>query len=492
MNQEIVNKYRPTIGIECHVQLKTLTKLFSGADNDAREAAPNTKVSPICFGLPGTLPVLNAEAIRLAIRAGVALNAEIANISSFDRKHYFYPDLPKGYQITQLERPIVGKGEVRVPLPDGEEFTVRITRAHLEEDAGKLTHPSGSNYSLVDLNRAGTPLLEIVSEPDMHSPEEAKAYAQELYLLMKFANVTEGNLYYGNMRFDVNISIAPVDSDELGTRAEIKNLNSFRSIEKAVVYEIRRQAELLEHGEKVIQQTRGWDDAKQATFAQRSKEEAQDYRYFPDADIPPVEVTDEQIAEAKSELSGKLPVNIREQLRSRGIPPRDVATLFTYPLLLNRLLDIADKADDKVIKQVSDLMINVLPAEFEKIDPSIDISEHSAALRPSEHLLELVKIVNDGVISSSSAKQLIAANWHDFTEDPEALAKAAGLVQIGDENAVRDIVREILGEEASQKAIEDIKGGNDRAIGYLVGQVMKRSNGQANPALATKLIREEI
>ena len=236
--KDIRSKYHATIGIECHVQLKTVTKLFAGADNDARDKAPNTTVSPLCLGLPGTLPVLNAEAVTLAIRAGLALNAAIAPLSRFERKHYFYPDLPLGYQITQLAEPIILAGSVHVTLPDGSEKTVRIHHAHLEADAGKLTHPAGKDYSLVDYNRAGSPLIEIVSEADMHSPAEAKAYAQELYMLMTYADVTDGDLYHGNMRFDINVSVST--TDQLGTRTETKNLNSFKSVERAAEYEINR------------------------------------------------------------------------------------------------------------------------------------------------------------------------------------------------------------------------------------------------------------
>ena len=276
ITEDVLAEYTATIGIECHVQLKTKTKLFAAVGNDAREAPPNTLVSHICFGLPGALPVLNKEAIYLATKAAFALGTEPERFSKFDRKHYFYPDLPKGYQISQYDEPIITKGEITIEL-DGEPKKIGITRAHLEEDAGKSTHPAGADYSLVDLNRAGTPLLEIVSEPDMHTSAEAKAYARELYLRMKYAGVSEANLYYGNMRFDVNVSVSK--TDELGTRSETKNLNSFRSVEKAVDYEIRRQIERLEKGEKIVQETRGWDDAKQKTFSQRSKENADDYRY---------------------------------------------------------------------------------------------------------------------------------------------------------------------------------------------------------------------
>ncbi|HVI60653.1 MAG TPA: Asp-tRNA(Asn)/Glu-tRNA(Gln) amidotransferase subunit GatB, partial [Candidatus Saccharimonadales bacterium] len=292
-------QYRPTIGIECHVQLKTKTKLFSAVGNDAREAPPNTLVSHIDFGLPGALPVLNEAAIRLATRAALALGTQPEHFSKFDRKHYFYPDLPKGYQISQYDEPIIGKGAVKIEV-DGAEKTVGITRAHLEEDAGKSIHHAGQDYSLVDLNRAGTPLLEIVSEPDMNSSAEAKAFARELYLRMRYADVSDANLFYGNMRFDVNVSVS--QTDELGTRSETKNLNSFRAVEKAVDYEINRQIELLEKGQRIIQETRGWDDSKQKTFSQRNKENADDYRYMPDPDLPPVVIEQDYIDKVKADM----------------------------------------------------------------------------------------------------------------------------------------------------------------------------------------------
>ncbi|HET8670172.1 MAG TPA: Asp-tRNA(Asn)/Glu-tRNA(Gln) amidotransferase subunit GatB, partial [Candidatus Saccharimonadales bacterium] len=274
VNKSIRDAYTATIGIECHVQFKTATKLFAAVGNDAREAVPNTLVSHICFGLPGALPVLNKEAIRLGMRAAFALGTEPQRYSAFDRKHYFYPDLPLGYQITQFMYPIIKDGLVTIEVT-GKEKQIRIREAHLEADAGKSTHPEGKDYSLVDLNRAGTPLLEIVSQPDMHDPAEAKAYARELYLRMRYADVSDCNLYYGNMRFDVNVSVSK--NNTLGTRTETKNLNSFRSVEKAAEYEINRQIELLEKGSQVVQETRGWNDAKQVTFAQRSKEDAHDY-----------------------------------------------------------------------------------------------------------------------------------------------------------------------------------------------------------------------
>ena len=315
IKSEIRDQYTVTIGIECHVQLKTATKLFSAVSNDAREAEPNTLVSHIDFGMPGALPVLNEEAVRLSAKAAFALGSVPQPFSKFDRKHYFYPDLPKGYQITQFDQPIVLGGSIVIDV-DGVQKTIGITRAHMEEDAGKSTHPAGKQYSLVDLNRAGTPLLEIVSEPDMHSAAEAKAFARELYLRMKYADVSDANLYYGNMRFDVNVSVSK--TEQLGTRSETKNLNSFRSVEKAVDYEVGRQIELLEKGEIVVQETRGWDDAKQKTISQRTKEDAHDYRYFADPDLPPVTL-DEAYIEAIRTTMPVLPDEWRKRLLVVGL-----------------------------------------------------------------------------------------------------------------------------------------------------------------------------
>jgi aspartyl-tRNA(Asn)/glutamyl-tRNA(Gln) amidotransferase subunit B len=315
ISPDIREQYTATIGIECHVQLKTATKLFSAVGNDAREAAPNTLVSHIDFGMPGALPVLNKQAVYLASKAAFALNSKPQPFSKFDRKHYFYPDLPMGYQISQYDEPIVLGGSVTIHI-NGESKTIGITRAHLEADAGKSTHPAGTDYSLVDLNRAGTPLLEIVSEPDMHSAAEAKAYAHELYLRMRYADVSDANLYYGNMRFDVNVSVSK--TDELGTRTETKNLNSFRSVEKAVEYEIERQIAALERGETIVQETRGWDDSGLKTFSQRSKENADDYRYMPDPDLPPMLLSEEYIAQVAADMPS-LPDDYRAVLRDLGI-----------------------------------------------------------------------------------------------------------------------------------------------------------------------------
>ena len=480
--KEFLNKYEMTIGIECHVQLKTATKLFSGADNDARDKAPNTTVSPICFGLPGTLPVLNKEAVNLAIRAGVALNAEIANVSSFDRKHYFYPDLPKGYQITQLERPTVGVGSIEVPLGN-ETFTVRITRAHIEEDAGKLTHPGNADYSLVDLNRAGTPLIEIVSEADMHSAEQAKAYVQELYLLMKSAGVTLGDLYHGNMRFDVNLSVAPKGSNVLGTRAEVKNLNSFRSVERAATYEFERQAELLEKGEKIVQETRGWNDAKQKTFSQRSKEEAMDYRYFPDADLPPIELTDEHIAKIRAEVEPLLPVALRARLAEAGVRQEDAETLLLNDALtglgyVKTVLSVGQSA----AKFTVNFLVNRL----------VSSSDTVVSLPTVQQFKDTAALYKDGALSSNNADQLLLELRGQADAVARDVAEQKGWIQENDTAAIEAVVDEVLADPASAKAVADIRGGNDRAAGFLVGQVMKKSAGKANPALVSRIIKQRL
>jgi aspartyl-tRNA(Asn)/glutamyl-tRNA(Gln) amidotransferase subunit B len=354
----LVKGYLPTIGIECHVQLNTATKLFSSVDNDAREAEPNSKVSAVDYALPGMLPYLNREAIRLAARAGAALNSDIANESRFDRKHYFYPDLPKGYQISQMYQPIILGGFVA--LPSGPK--VRIHHAHLEEDAGKLTH--FSDYSLVDLNRAGTPLIEIVGEPDIHSAAEAREYAEELHGLMTFAGVTFGDLYYGNMRFDVNISLAR-PGEKLGKRTEIKNLNSFRSVEKATEYEIARQIALLEKGETVPQETRGWLDDAQKTVSQRSKEDAQDYRYMPDADIPPVVLTEAEIAELQKDLP-TLPPEFREKFADLKLDDSVIRVLLSNQNLAKKVLEVLEKSDNETTKRVANWFASSFKIEEDK------------------------------------------------------------------------------------------------------------------------------
>ncbi|MDB5176864.1 MAG: Aspartyl/glutamyl-tRNA(Asn/Gln) amidotransferase subunit [Candidatus Saccharibacteria bacterium] len=475
-----MTKYIMTIGIECHVQLLTATKLFSGADNDARDKEPNSVVSPIDYGLPGMLPILNREAVNLAVKAGKALNAKIANVSRFDRKHYFYPDLPNGYQITQMYHPTILAGAIDAPLEDGTSVKVRIHHAHIESDAGKLTHYG--DYSLVDLNRAGTPLIEIVSEPDMHSPQEAKAYAAELHKLMIYAGVTRGDLYHGNMRFDVNLSVAPEGATELGKRAEVKNLNSFKSVEKAAEYEYKRQVALLEKGERVVQETRGWDDATQKTSSQRSKEDAQDYRYMPDADIPPVILSDVEISKIQTEVP-ELPPYYRSVWTEAGFN-KDIQDALLLSQSSAQLVEqIRVKSNTSIAKRVGFWFLKAVSQETDSQEVEQQISE--------EFLIDLATMVEDGTLNSN-AGDTIFFEMKKSSESPKAIAERLNLIQVSDENEIAKIVDEVLADPASAKAIEDIKAGNDKVIGFLVGQIMKKSQGKANPALAQKLIRERL
>ena len=473
--------YEVTVGIECHVQLATNTKLFSSSDNDARDKAPNSVVNEIDFGLPGMLPVLNKAAVDLTIKAGLVLGSEIVHTSRFDRKHYFYPDLPKGYQISQLYQPIIGSGKVEAPREDGSVLGVRIHHAHLEEDAGKLTHYG--DYSLVDLNRAGTPLIEIVSEPDIHSASDAKLYAQELYLLMTYAGVTLGDLYHGNMRFDVNISVAKKDAKELGKRAEVKNLNSFKSVERVVEYEFKRQVELLEGGKTVIQETRGWDDAKQKTFSQRSKEDAQDYRYMPDPDIPPVVLTDEKIKAIQATIP-LLPYEYRTKWQELGIDSSVITALLNDQSIAETIYAVQEQASNEHAKRVANWFASAVSGEVEQ--------KENRATVEVQRLVELSEMVGKNELNSTAAKEIFNELLGGSDDSPRHIAEKKNLLQVSDESAIVAIVDDVLQDPSAQKAVEDIKAGNDKAIGFLVGLVMKKSQGKANPGMAQKLLRERL
>ena len=471
-----MEEYKMTIGIECHVQLNTKTKLFSGVDNDATDKEPNSCVSPIDYALPGMLPVLNKAAVEKAVRAGLAMNCKINLISRFDRKHYYYPDLPKGYQITQMYQPIIGAGAVH--LPDGS--TVKIEHAHLEEDAGKLTH--FGSYSLVDLNRAGTPLIEIVSMPDIHSAAQARMYCEELHHLMIYAGVSNGDLYQGNMRFDVNISVSK--TDELGTRAEIKNLNSFRSVEKAVEYEFARQTALLEKGEKVKQETRGWNDASGKTTPQRSKEEAQDYRYMPEPDVPPVVLTQEFVDKIEHEMP-MMPDEYRTRFDSLNLDASEREAILNYPILAKRLTEVCEK-NVALAPRVAHWFSGILMAE-ENVDK--DYSLATAA-----ELLELSEMVEKKELSSTAGKEIFLEMYDrkNTSKTPHQLAKEMNLLQENDEEALGKIIDEVLAAPECAKAAEDVQNGEMKAIGFLVGQVMKKSKGKANPATVNELIKAKL
>lgn len=470
-----MSKYIPTIGIECHVQLATKTKLFSEVDNDARGKEPNSCVSPVDYALPGMLPRLNGEAIKYAILAGKAMNCGINNESRFDRKHYFYPDSPKGYQITQFYHPIIGEGYVE--LPSGTK--IRIEHAHLEGDAGKLTHYD--TYSLVDLNRVDTPLIEIVSMPDIHSAKDAHDYCKELWRLMIFSGVSHGDLYNGNMRFDVNVSLAPEGADELGTRAEVKNLNSFRSVERAVEYEIARQSKLLDAGEKVVQETRGWNDAAGKTTGQRSKEEAKDYRYMPEPDLPPIRLTDEFIA-TEAEKLPLMPADYRKKF-GEIIKTDILEILLDCPQLMHKVSEI----DEKYTVLVANLFTSVLLAEEKS-------AEYLNDLPSAKDLSELAEMNEKKELSSTATKEVFLRLF-----DPQMkgrgtknIAKELGLIQENDLGALEAIVDTVLAKPEAQKAQADFRAGEEKVIGFLVGQVMKESHGKANPSAVQEILRKKL
>jgi aspartyl-tRNA(Asn)/glutamyl-tRNA(Gln) amidotransferase subunit B len=475
VSDDVKKKYLPTIGIETHVQLKTATKLFSAVGNNAKDAEPNTLISHIDTGMPGALPVLNKAAIDLSVRAAFSLNTKPQTMSWFERKHYFYPDLPKGYQITQYEASIIKGGYIDVHSDEGN-FKVAIERANLEEDAGKNTHPEGADYSLVDLNRAGTPLLEIVSRPDIHSPAQAKAYAREIWLIMKYADVTVGDLYLGHVRFDINVSVSK-EPGKLGTRSEIKNLNSFRSVENAAAYEIERQIELLEKGQNLVQETRGWDEAKQKSTSQRGKEEAHDYRYMPEPDIPPVELDDEYSEKIKTTMP-KMPDDLRGELSSSGLSENQIETIIdNYDMAQNYIKGLKDIKDPEVRKVWSQGITN------------------NKKIRDG-----FIKQFNDQVIQHTkyAAQAAVAGeiNSNQFNDMLEQIVlnkkrfEELNVRQISEESEIEKIVADVLAQ--NQPAAGDVKNGEMKAIGFLVGQVMARTKGQANPQLTQQIIKKQL
>lgn len=469
-------KYIPTIGIEIHTQLATKSKMFCGCDNASIDAEPNTNVCPVCLALPGSLPVINKGAVELAIIMGLGFNAKIAKHTSFDRKNYFYPDSPKGYQITQMDEPIIQDGYVEI-LIDGEFRRIGIHHAHLEEDAGKSIHPTGTDYTLVDFNRAGTPLVEIVSDPDMHSPLEAKRYLQEVYAIVTRLGVTHGDLQHGNFKFDLNISVS--DNDELGTRTELKNLNSFRNAERALVYEIKRQVEVLENGQKVEQETRGFDDNKGITFSQRGKEFAHDYRYFPEPDLPPLILTDDFIESTQVNAKTiKLPITIRKQLIEAGIGEKEQDILISQPNTCDIYFDAIQEINNtKSHKQV----INLLMGEYQAW-LSDNLSKDSKL--SGNNLAELIKQVDKGSISNKTAKDILPEII--MGASPGDIIKNKGIAQISDDAELEVIIKKII--EENPQAVADYRSGNEKALGFFVGQVMAATKGQANPGKTNQLV----
>lgn len=478
MNYEVV------IGLEVHVELKTKTKIFCSCPNEFG-SEPNTNVCPRCLGLPGTLPVLNEKVLEYAIKAGLALNCEIAEFSKFDRKNYFYPDLTKAYQISQFDLPICEHGYLDIDV-DGNHKRIGITRIHMEEDAGKLVHEgdtiSVSNSSLVDYNRAGVPLIEIVSEPDMRSAEEAKAYLEKLKAYIEYTGVSDVKMEQGSLRCDANVSVRPFGQKEFGTRAEVKNLNSFRAVQKAIEYEVERQIELIEDGGKVVQETRTWDDAQGITLSLRGKEEANDYRYFPDPDLTPLIISRDYVEEIRKTIP-ELPDVKKERLISEmGLPEYD-AGVITSSKGLAVFFDetVAIYPDAKKV-------CNWLMVEFCRLLNSESVEIENSQVKP-EKLAALLKLVDDGKISGKIAKTVFEEMFISG-KDPEAIVEEKGLVQISDEGTLGAMIDKIIAE--NPKSVEDYKSGNKKALGFFVGKIMKETQGQANPGMVNKMLTERL
>lgn len=477
-------KYEAVIGLEVHTELQTKTKIFCSC-RTSFGADPNTNVCPVCLGLPGVLPVLNKKVLEYAVRAGLALNCEISRFSKFDRKNYYYPDLPKNFQTSQFDLPICEHGYLDVEV-EGEKRRIRITRAHMEEDAGKLVHHgtsiTDSDYSLVDYNRTGTPLLEIVSEPDMRSAKEAVAYMEKMRAILQYVGISDCRMEEGSLRCDANVSVRPVGQKELGTKTEIKNINSFKGVERAIEYEAMRQAELLEDGGKVVQETRTWDEKEGVTKSMRTKEEANDYRYFPEPDLVPFTVSDEYIENIRKSLP-ELPDARKERyMKEFGLSSEDAVFMTN------------DKATADYFEAAVDAgagpkaCVNWLMGEFAS-QLSTDGIEIAKAPVSAENLAALLKLISKGTISGKIAKKVFATMWKEGG-NPEEIVKAQGLVQISDTAELSKLVDEVVGK--NPKAVEDFKAGKKKAVGALVGQIMKATKGKANPRVINELLNKKL
>ncbi|MDI3546872.1 MAG: aspartyl-tRNA(Asn)/glutamyl-tRNA(Gln) amidotransferase subunit [Halanaerobiales bacterium] len=479
----MTTEYEVIIGLEVHVQLATESKIFCDCSTEFG-AEPNTHTCPVCLGLPGTLPVLNKKVVDYAIMAGLALNCEISEYSKFDRKNYFYPDLPKAYQISQYDLPLCQNGYIEIETGNGSK-KIGITRIHMEEDAGKLVHEGSidrSTGSLVDYNRTGVPLIEIVSEPDMRSPAEAREYLTQLKKILEYLGVSDCNMEEGSLRCDANVSIRPVGQEEFGTKTELKNMNSFKAVEKALEYEVERQKQVLARGEEVIQETRTWDDSLNKTISMRGKEEAHDYRYFPEPDLVPLEIDAEWVNEIRENLP-ELPLERKERFISDyGLPAYDAGVLTDSRDLADLFEECVQAYDDP--KTVS----NWIMGEFLRLvkEAGIEVAESKIT---GKLLAKMLRLMDDGTISSKIAKTVFEEMFKTG-KDPETIVEEKGLKQISDEGKLEEIVDQII--LANPNVVEDIKNGKDKAIGFLVGQVMKETRGKANPQLVNKLLREKI
>jgi len=470
------------IGLEIHAQLATKSKIFSGAST-AYGAEPNTQACAVDLGLPGVLPVLNKEAVRMAVKFGLAIDADVSRRSVFARKNYFYPDLPKGYQISQMELPIVGEGELEIELEDGSTKIIGITRAHLEEDAGKSLHGEFQGMTGIDLNRAGTPLLEIVSEPDMRSAKEAVAYMKKIHSLVQYLEICDGNMQEGSFRCDANVSVRPEGQEEYGTRAELKNINSFRFVEKAIEIEVERQIDVIEGGGKVVQETRLYDSDKNETRSMRSKEEANDYRYFPDPDLLPVVIEESFLDEVRSTLP-ELP----DEKKSRFIDQFDLSAYDAAVLTVSR--DIAEYFEAVVsdsggeAKLASNWVTGELTGALNKASLEINISPVSAAM-----LGGMIKRITDNTISGKIAKEVFESMWNG-EGDADTIIESKGLKQITDSSAIEPIIDGIIANNPGQ--VEQYRGGKDKLFGFFVGQVMKATQGKANPQQVNELLKKKL
>jgi len=475
--------YKTIVGLEVHVELNTKSKMFCSCKNDPNEHHPNVNICPTCTAQPGSLPVINKEAVRKVIKTGLALDCQIPEFSKFDRKNYFYPDLPKGYQISQYDKPLCLGGFLGLGTKK-----IRITRVHLEEDTGSLVHPSDAEYSLVNFNRAGVPLMELVTEPDITSGREAKDFAQELHLILHYLDVSDADMEKGQMRVEVNISVSA--DKKLGTKVEIKNLNSFRSVERVIDYEMKRQTELLKSGKKIVQETRGWDDVKGVTFSQREKEEAHDYRYFPEPDLPPLRHSKKFIEEIKAEIP-ELPQKRRERLEKEYQLDEKNAEIFVYNKDLGEYFEkvISELppglAQEKLLKLIK-LSTNYLISDIQGLIKGGAVVGDKFLITP-ENFAEFIGLIHDGKISSKTAKQVLAEMFASGA-DPSNIIEEKGLDQISDEKELEIIIADAVSQNA--KVVEDYKSGKENAFQYLIGQIMAKTRGKANPQLVDKLLKQ--
>ena len=472
--------WETVIGLEIHSQLKTKSKIFSGASTEFGAKA-NTQACAVDLGFPGVLPVLNKEAVRMALRFGLAVNATINKHSIFARKNYFYPDLPKGYQISQFEIPIVGSGAIDIPLDNGEKKMVGITRAHLEEDAGKSIHDLYDDYTAIDLNRAGTPLLEIVSDPDMSNAREAVAYAKKIHSLVQYIDICDGNMQEGSFRCDANVSVRRV-GEELGTRAEIKNINSFKFLEKAINLEVERQIDILEDGGSVAQETRLYDSIKNETRSMRSKEEANDYRYFPDPDLLPVVIDDELLKEIRNGLP-ELPTEKKARFIDKlGLSEYDAENITSQKAMADYYEIIINKGAD--VKLSANWVMGELSASLNK--NQIDIQDSPIA---ASELYNLISRITDNTISGKIAKDVFRLMW-DEKRSVDEIIKEQGLEQMTDVSALESVIDEIIAKNLDQ--VEQFKNGNTKLLGFFVGQVMKATQGKANPKQVNQILDDRL